>query len=57
MGCKAKMNSIAVDVHRPHDFRFSIWHFDPAPLSTAIEGHGLGDRKFEPSISRNLLLV
>ena len=35
----------------------TIWHFGPAPSSAAIEGRGLGDREFEPSISRTLLLV
>ena len=42
------------------DFRLytaTVWHFGPAPSSAAIEGHGLGDHEFEPSISHTLLLV
>ena len=35
----------------------TIWHFGHAPSYTAIEGRGLGDREFKPSVSRTLLLV
>ena len=34
-----------------------IWHFGSTPLSAAIEGRGLGDHEFEPSISHTLLLI
>lgn len=38
-------------------FRFipvAIWYYGPAPLSTAIEGCGLGNRELEPSVFRTL---
>ena len=44
------------------NFRFQIVYSNymalwPAPSSVAIEGRGLDDREFEPSVSRTLLLV
>ena len=35
----------------------TMWHFSPAPSSAAIEGRGLGDHEFEPSVSYTVLLV
>ena len=34
-----------------------LWHFGLTPSSVAIEGHGLGDHVFKPSISHILLLI